>query len=169
MADQDSEFLTHAAEVAFDLGLDRFRVTKLTLRSRAIEFTEVGGPSEPPVYFGGEPPGTGREARRTYDWQPGADAPAWMNMAWLLDDLAAWVDQMAVDRITLIGIEAPEPHSCDVLVLDGDSRYHVRLALADRRDVLDFPGMYLREMFAEGRYRAYLLEDQPVVDLRGVL
>ncbi|MGW3667430.1 hypothetical protein [Streptomyces sp. NPDC005141] len=169
MADQDSEFLTHAAEVTFDLGLDSFRVTKLTLGSRAIEFTEVSGESEPPVYLEGEPPGEGREARRMYDWQPAASAPAWMNMAWLLDDLASWVDQMADDHITLIGIEAPESHWCDVLLLDGDSRYRVRMTLADRREILDFPGMYLREMFIEGRYRAYLVEGQPVVDLRAVL
>ncbi|MEU0332817.1 hypothetical protein [Streptomyces sp. NPDC006193] len=169
MTDPDSEFLTHASEVAFDLGRDRFRVTALTLRSRTIAFTEISGPSQPPVYFEGEPPGTGREARRTYDWQPAADAPSWMNMAWLLEDLAAWVGQMAEDRITLVGIEAPEPDWCDVLVLDGDSRYRVRIALADRDEVLDFPGMYLREMFAEGRYRSYLTEDRSVVDLRGVL
>ncbi|MFF3614858.1 hypothetical protein [Streptomyces sp. NPDC002580] len=165
----DSEFLTRVSEVAFDLGQDRFRLTSLGLRSRTMEFSEVVGPSEPPVYFEGEPPGTGREARRVYDWQPAADAPSWMNMAWLLDDLAAWVDQMAGDGITLVGLEAPEPHWCDVLVLDGDTRCRVRMALADRRDVLDFPGMYLREMFAEGRYDAYLTEDRSVVDLRGVL
>ncbi|MCZ4514001.1 hypothetical protein O3Q52_38880 [Streptomyces sp. ActVer] len=169
----DSEFLTHASEVAFELGLDRFRVTGLTLHSRQITFTEIDGASEPPVYSEGEPPETGREGRRKYDWQPAAGAPSWMNMAWLLEDLAAWVGQMAEDRIALIGLEAPESDWCDVLVLDGDSRYRVRIALANRRDLLDFPGMYLREMFTEGRYRTYLApdlaQDQPVVDLRNVL
>ncbi|MFD9460908.1 hypothetical protein [Streptomyces sp. NPDC060027] len=169
MAEPDGEFLTHASEVAFDLGSDRLRVTALTLRSRSIECTEIGGPSEPPVYAEGEPPGTGREARRTYDWQPAADAPSWMNMAWLLEDLAAWVDPMAEDGITLLGLEAPEPDWCDVLVLDGDSRLRVRIALAGRRDVLDFPGMFLRDLFAEGRSRAHLTEDRSVVDLRDVL
>ncbi|MFF4904049.1 hypothetical protein ACFY2T_04235 [Streptomyces sp. NPDC001260] len=91
MTDGDSEYLTHASEVVFDLGRDRFRLTALSLQSRTIAFTETSGPSEPPAHFEGEPPGTGREARRTYDWQPAADAPSWMNMAWLLDDLAAWV------------------------------------------------------------------------------
>ncbi|GGX10414.1 hypothetical protein GCM10010297_35000 [Streptomyces malachitofuscus] len=169
----DSEFLTHASEVAFDLGCDRFRVTGLTVQSRQITFCEIDGASEPPVYAEGEPPETGREGRRTYDWQPAAGAPSWMNMAWLLEDLAAWVGQMAEDRITVIGLEAPEADWCDVLVLDGDSRYRVRIALANRRDPLDFPGIYLRDMFAEGRYRTYLapglVQGLPLVDLRDVL
>ncbi|WP_432159732.1 hypothetical protein [Streptomyces sp. NRRL F-5630] len=105
--DPDSEFLTHAAEVAFDLGGDRFRLTALRMRSRAVEFTETGGPAEPPVCRKGAPPGTGREARRVYDWQPAAGAPSWMNMAWLLDDLAAWAGQMAEDDVALAGVEAP--------------------------------------------------------------
>ncbi|MBW8735954.1 MAG: hypothetical protein JF621_02060 [Streptomyces turgidiscabies] len=173
MAALDSEFLTHAAEAAFDLGRSRFRVSALAIATRRIEFTETDGPSAPPVYEEGEPPDSGPEGRRTYDWQPAADAPAWMNMAWLLDDLAAWVDAMAEDHITVTGIDAPEADYCDVLVLDGDSRYRVRIALAGRKSVLDFPGMYLRELFAEGRHRPYLTThptwDRPVVDLRAVL
>jgi hypothetical protein len=167
--DSDSKFLTHASEVAFDLGRDSFRVAALTLRSRTIEFMQTSGPPEPPVYFEGEPPGTDREARRKYDWQPAADAPPWMNMAWLLEDLASWIGPMADDRISIVGIEAPEPYWCDVLVLDGDSRYRVRISLANRRDILDFPGMYLRDMFAEGRYRKYLAGNRSLVDLRGTL
>ncbi|MFJ4697678.1 MULTISPECIES: hypothetical protein [unclassified Streptomyces] len=70
--DADSAFLTHASEVAFDLGEDRFRLTTLRIRPRRVEFTEVDGPALPPVYREGPPPGTGRAARRTYDWwQPG--------------------------------------------------------------------------------------------------
>ncbi|MET8556297.1 hypothetical protein ABZV64_15225 [Streptomyces sp. NPDC004959] len=167
--DPDGEFLTHAAEVAFDLGGDRFRLTALRMRSRAVEFTETGGPAEPPVYREGAPPGTGREARRVYDWQPAAGAPSWMNMAWLLDDLAAWAGQMAADDVALAGVEAPEPHWCDVLVRDGDTPYRARLTLADRDEVLDYPGMYLRELFAEGRHRDHLTENGSLVDLRGVL
>ena len=173
MAAVDSEFLTHAAEAAFDLGRIRFRVSALTIATRCIEFAETDDPSAPPVYEEGEPPDTTREGRRKYDWQPAADAPAWMNMAWLLDDLAAWIAVMAEDHITVTGLDTPEPDCCDVLVLDGDSRHRVRIALAGRTSVLVFPGMYLRELFAEGRYRTYLTADTPqewpVVDLRAVL
>ncbi|MEU8794568.1 hypothetical protein [Streptomyces sp. NPDC048643] len=167
--DLDSKFLTHASEAAFDLGRDSFRVTTLKLRPRTIEFTQTSGPPAPPLYFEGEPPATDREARRIYDWQPAADAPAWMNMAWLLDDLASWVGPMADDRISIVGIEASEPDWCDVLVLDGDSSYRVRISLANRREILDFPGMYLRDMFAEGRYRTYLTQDPSLIDLRNIL
>ncbi|MGX9921663.1 hypothetical protein ACWIG4_17615 [Streptomyces sp. NPDC002248] len=167
--DADSAFLTHASEVAFDLGEDRFRLTTLRIRPRRVEFTEVDGPARPPVHREGPPPGTGREARRTYDWQPAAAAPSWRNMAWLLDDLAAWVGQMAEDHVVLAGVESPEPDWCDVLVRDGDTPYRARLALAARDEVLDYPGMYLRELFAEGRHRDHLTENGTLVDLRGVL
>ncbi|WNZ09442.1 hypothetical protein [Streptomyces sp. 11x1] len=173
MAAPDSEFLTHASEVAFELGLDRFRISALTIRSRQITFTETDGPSQAPLYADGEPPQPGRAGRREYDWQPGLAAPSWMNVAWLLEDLATWVQQMADDHITVVGLEAPEPDWCDVLILDGDTTYRVRIAVASRREVLDFPGMYLRDLFAEGRYRAYLTPglagELPVVDLRTVL
>ncbi|GAA2251695.1 hypothetical protein GCM10010232_44730 [Streptomyces amakusaensis] len=166
----ESMFLAHASEVAFDAGLDRFRVSSLTLGSRRLGLTEADGPPQPPVYRDGEPPVPGREGRRAYDWQPAADAPSWMNMAWLLEDLAVWVHQMADDRITVTGVEAPEPDWCDVLVLDGDSRYRARLRLAGRDEPLDFPGMYLRDLFAEGRWRDRLVPGRvggvPVVDLR---
>ncbi|NEA44558.1 hypothetical protein [Streptomyces sp. SID11385] len=167
--DADSAFLTHASEAAFDLGEDRFRLTTLRIHPRSVAFTETEGPAQPPVYREGPPPGTGREARRTYDWQPAAAAPAWMNMAWLLDDLAAWVGQMAEDHVVLAGVESPEPDWCDVLVRDGDTPYRARLALAARDEVLDYPGMYLRELFAEGRHRDHLAENGTLVDLRGVL
>ncbi|MDX3696967.1 hypothetical protein PV726_43375 [Streptomyces europaeiscabiei] len=173
MAISDSEFLAHASEVAFELGIDHFRVSALTIRSREITFTETDGPAQPPIYAEREPPQPGREGRRKYDWQPAIAAPSWMNLAWLLEDLATWVQQMADDHITLVGLEAPEPAWCDLLVLDGDSAYRARIALACRREVLDFPGMYLRDLFAEGHYRAYLTpglaEKLPVVDLRTVL
>jgi hypothetical protein len=173
VATPDSEFLTHASEVAFELGLDRFRISALTIRSRQITFTETDGPSQPPLYAEGEPPQPGREGRRKYDWQPAIAAPSWMHLAWLLEDLATWVQQMADDYITVVGIEAPEPDWCDVLILDGDSAYRARIALTGRREVLDFPGMYLRDLFAEGRHRAYLTPhlsgELPVVDLRTIL
>jgi hypothetical protein len=159
--------------VAFDLGRDRFRLRALDIPSRRIEFTETERPLPPPVYDQGEPPDTSREGRRTYDWQPAADAPAWMNLAWLLDDLAVWVGQMAEDHITLQGVDAPLPDRCDVLLLDGDTRCRARIALSGREEPLDHPGMFLRDLFAEGRSRRYLTEDagedRRVVDLRGVL
>ncbi|MFJ4439749.1 hypothetical protein [Streptomyces sp. NPDC088923] len=167
--DADSAFLTHASEVAFDLGEDRFRLTALRIRPRSVAFTETEGPAQPPVYREGAPPGTGREARRTYDWQPAAGAPAWMNMAWLLDDLAAWVGQMAEDHVTVTGVEAPTPGWCDVLIRDGDTPYRARITLAERIEILDFPAMYLRDLFTEGRHRDHLSEDGSLVDLRGVL
>ncbi|MEU4686838.1 hypothetical protein [Streptomyces xinghaiensis] len=173
MVTRDSEFLTHASEAAFELGLDRFRLSSLTIPSRQMVFMESDGPPEPPVYAEGEPPVPGREGRRVHDWQPAADAPSWMNMAWLLDDLASWIAPMAEEHITVTGLEAPTPEWCDVLVADGDTRLRVRIALAHRREPLDFPGMYLRDMFTEGRYRTYLApglaEDRPVVDLRAIL
>lgn len=173
VATPDSEFLTHASEVAFDLGLGRFRISALTIQSRQITLTETDGPAQPPLYADGEPPQPGRAGRREHDWQPATAAPSWMNLSWLLEDLATWVQPMADDHITVVGLEAPEPDWCDVLLLDGDSTYRVRIALAGRREVLDFPGMYLRDLFTEGRYRAHLTPglagELPVVDLRTVL
>ncbi|MFJ5773585.1 hypothetical protein [Streptomyces sp. NPDC093094] len=169
----DSEFLSHASEVAFDLGRDRLRLRALDIPSRRIEFAETAQPLPPPAYEHGEPPDTGREGRRTHDWQPAADAPAWMNLAWLLDDLAAWAGQMAEDRVVVQGLDAPHPDRCDLLLLDGDTRYRVRIALAGREELLDHPGMFLRDLFAEGRARAHLVrdagEDRALVDLRAVL
>jgi hypothetical protein len=96
-----------------------------------------------------------------------------MNLAWLLDDLAVWVGQMAEDHITLQGVDAPLPDRCDVLLLDGDTRCRARIALSGREEPLDHPGMFLRDLFAEGRSRRYLTEDagedRRVVDVRGVL
>ncbi|MHC3424895.1 hypothetical protein [Streptomyces sp. DT18] len=54
--DADSAFLTHASEVAFDLGEDRFRLTTLRIRPRRVEFTEVDGPALPPVHREGPLP-----------------------------------------------------------------------------------------------------------------
>lgn len=48
-----------------------------------------------------------------------------------------------------------------------------RISLAGRRELLDFPGMQLRELFAEGRHRDHPAADpadgRPVVDLRALL
>lgn len=60
-----------------------------------------------------------------------------------------------------------------MLVRDGDTAYRVRIALAGREEPLDFPSMYLRDMFAEGRHREHVAPEptqgMPVVDLLGVL
>lgn len=72
-----------------------------------------------------------------------------------------------------VGFESPLPDWCDVLVRDGDTAYRVRIALAGREEPLDFPSMYLRDMFAEGRHREHVAPEPTqgmrVVDLRGVL
>ncbi|MFF1419838.1 hypothetical protein [Streptomyces sp. NPDC058280] len=175
MASPDSEFLTRASEAAFELGADGYRVSVITVLSRQIAFIDTGTDTTPgpPLYAQGEPLVPGREGRRVYDWQPATEAPSWMLMAWLLEDLATWIDPLAGEHVTLTGVEAPVPHWCDVLVRADDTAYRVRIALADRDELLDFPGMYLRDLFAEGRQHQYLTPgpDQgiPVVDLRGVL
>ncbi|MBH1937263.1 hypothetical protein I5Q34_23840 [Streptomyces sp. AV19] len=174
MAGPDSRFLTRASEAAFDLGADGYRVSELRISSRQLAFTDTGVAGEPPLYAGGEPPPVpGREGRREYDWQPATEAPSWMQMAWLLEDMATWIEPLADEQVTLIGVESPLPDWCDVLVRHGDTAYRVRIALADRTEPLDFPGMYLRDMFAEGRHRKYVApgteQGMPVADLRGVL
>ncbi|OEJ23189.1 hypothetical protein BGM19_36380 [Streptomyces agglomeratus] len=175
MASPDSEFLTRVSEAAFELGTDGFRVTAMTIKSRQIGFTDTGTTPDPPLYMQGEPPPVpGRQGRREYDWQPATHAPAWMNMAWLLEDLATWIQPLADEHVTLLGIEAPLPHWCDILLRDGDTAYRVRVALADRSEPLDFPGMYLRDMLTEGRHRDHLTptdseDETPLVDLRTVL
>ncbi|GLF94891.1 hypothetical protein [Streptomyces yaizuensis] len=174
MATADSAFLTHAAEVVFDLGLDRFRLTALTVPTRRIAFAELPGPARPPVYQAGGPPASAApEGRRPPDWRPAADAPAWLHLAWLLDDLAAWTVALAEERITVTGLEAPRPEWCDLLLRDGDTSCRARITLADRATTLDFPGMYLCELLAEGRYRDQLVPapgtGRPLIDLRGVL
>ncbi|MEV6319246.1 hypothetical protein [Streptomyces sp. NPDC051776] len=173
MASPDSTFLTRASESVFDLGLDGFRLGALTLQGRRLAVIDTGAAGDPPCYADGPPPVPGREGRREHDWQPAADAPAWMQMAWLLEDLATWVHPLAEEHITLTGIEAPESQWCDVLLRDGDTAYRVRILLTGRDEPLDFPGMYLRDMFTEGRHRDHLMAEEPgdlpVVDLRSVL
>ncbi|MFD5098257.1 hypothetical protein [Streptomyces albidochromogenes] len=102
MAGPDSEFLTRASEAAFELGADGFRMSAMTITSRHIAFTYTGITPDPSLYTEGEPPPVpGREGRREYDWQPASDAPAWMNMAWLLEDLATWIQFLAEEHVTL--------------------------------------------------------------------
>ncbi|MFD8970643.1 hypothetical protein ACFV0C_37600 [Streptomyces sp. NPDC059568] len=148
-------------------------MSTLTVASRQLAFTDTGVAPGPPRYADGAPPVPGRAGRREYDWQPAVEAPSWMQLAWLLEDLATWIDPLAEEHVTLIGVESSVAHWCDVLVRDGDTEYRVRIALADREDLLDFPGIYLRDLFAEGRQRRYLVaeprEEMAVVDLRGVL
>ncbi|MFJ2176334.1 hypothetical protein ACIOHE_26020 [Streptomyces sp. NPDC087851] len=54
------------------------------------------------------------------------------------------------------------------MLLDGDTTYRVRIALAQRKKPLDFPGTYLLELFTEGRHRRYLA-GPGTVDLREAL
>lgn len=172
MASPDSEFLSRSSEVSFDLGLDGFRVSAIEMRSRQVTFTATDGPVAPPSYLEGEPPVPGRVGRREHDWQPAVDAPAWMVMAWLLEDMSTWITPLAEDHTLVLGFEAPSQDWCDVLLLNGDDRYRVRIRLAHRHELLDFPGMYLRDMFSEGRQRAYISPEsgpnEQVVDLRDV-
>ncbi|MFF1717152.1 hypothetical protein [Streptomyces sp. NPDC058268] len=173
MASPDSEFFTRASEAAFDLGLDGFRVSAIAVQPRQVTFTATDGPVDPPVYAEGEPPVPGRAGRREHDWQPAANAPSWMNMAWLLEDMATWITPLAQDHVLMLGIQSASHDWCDVLLRDSEDRYRVRIGLARRRELLDFPGMYLRDMFAEGRQHQYLSpevqQDEQVVDLRNIL
>ncbi|NBE55921.1 hypothetical protein [Streptomyces boluensis] len=174
MAGPDSLFLGRCAEAAFTLGLDGFLVSTLSVPARSITFRASEQPAPPPVYEQGEPPVPGPAGRRTDDWQPAADAPLWMNTAWLLDDLAASITPLAEDQVQALGLEAPPGADwCDLSVRDGDSLLRVRIQLAGRREPLEFPGMFLRELFTEGRYRDHLAAEPdrgvPVVDLRGTL
>ncbi|MFJ2113354.1 hypothetical protein ACIOEX_15960 [Streptomyces sp. NPDC087850] len=75
---------------------------------------------------------------------------------------------MTERHITVIGVDSPESEMCDVLLRDGDTEYRARIALARRKQPLDFPGTYLLELFTEGRRHQYLTESR-VADLRHVL
>ncbi|MER5257917.1 hypothetical protein [Streptomyces sp. NPDC002855] len=173
MASPDSEFLTRASEAAFDLAQEGFRVSAIAVQPRQVSFTATDGPVAPPAYAEGEPPVPGRAGRREHDWQPAAHAPSWMNMAWLLEDMATWITPLAEDHILTIGFQSTSQDWCDVLLLDGEAPYRVRIGLAHRHELLDFPGMYLRDMFAEGRQHNYLSPEvqqhEQVVDLRNIL
>jgi hypothetical protein len=175
MASPSSAFLTRASENVFELGRDGYRLSALTVGECRLTLIDTGTAGDPPVYADGEPPVPGREGRREYDWQPAPTAPSWMHMAWLLEDLATWVDPLFEEGVTLDGIDAPHAQHCDVLVRHEDTAYRVRIALTGRRDQLDFPGMYLRDMFTEGRHHAHLAAaaadpgGAALVDLRGVL
>ncbi|MEV7864749.1 hypothetical protein AB0P17_01275 [Streptomyces sp. NPDC088124] len=168
MASPESEFLERTADVVFELGPDGFRLTTLSLKDRTFSFHDSGHVPGPASYVQGAPPATTREGRREYDWQPAADAPAYLHLAWLLAELSEWETAMTEKHVTIVRVECPDPGTCDLLLLDGDTTYRVRVALAQRKKPLDFPGMYLLELFAEGRHRQYLAG--PVtVDLREVL
>ncbi|MFD9908764.1 hypothetical protein [Streptomyces sp. NPDC059063] len=176
MVSPDTAFLLHASEAAFEWGQDGFRITAVDLSSREITLADTGEPAGPPAYEQGEPPVPGREGRRAYDWQPAVHAPHWMNLAWLLEDMATWVPQLAEEQVTLTGIAAPVADWCDVLTHTRDGSFRVRIKLAQRDELLDFPGMYLRDLFAEARHLRHLAPsasshagDARLVDLRDVL
>ncbi|MFG2196141.1 hypothetical protein [Streptomyces sp. NPDC048639] len=172
MASPDSIFLTRTSESVFDLGLDGYRLSALDITGRSLTMIDTGTAGDPPQYADGPPPVPGREGRRKHDWQPAPAAPSWMQMAWLLEDLATWAESMAEEHVTLTGIDAPQPQWCDILLRDGDA-YRVRIALTGRDEPLDFPGMYLRDLVTEGRHRDHLTTDEtsdvPVVDMRRIL
>ncbi|MGW6457393.1 hypothetical protein ACWF94_15970 [Streptomyces sp. NPDC055078] len=169
MTSPESEFLGRIADAAFDLGAGGLRLSAVSVKDRRVSFADTGRTPGPPLFHGGEPPSTDRAGRREYDWQPAPGAPAHLQMAWLLADLSEWVVPMAEKQIAVTGVEAPEAAWCELGIRDGDTAYRVRIALTDRTEPLDFPGMYLLELFAEGRHREYLSAGESVVDLRGVL
>ncbi|MER6916876.1 hypothetical protein ABT354_34970 [Streptomyces sp. NPDC000594] len=173
MRRSDSEFLIRAAENAFELGERGHRVTLVEIPSQRVTAVDTGCPPEPPVYIQGEPFLPGTEGRRGFDWTPAPEAPSWMQLAWLLKDLGEWLSMLAEAQVTVEGLESPLADWCDVRVRDGDTRLRVRIALSGRTDALDFPGMYLHDLFREGRSQAHLVPGRApadrLMDLRDVL
>src|SRR5215203_1116148 len=90
-----SEFLTRISDTLIDLGPSGVQLVRLTLdpARREVLFAQpagerpVGDRSDPPA----EPPASGRfgthQERRATFWQPASDAPAYVQLAWLLSEL----------------------------------------------------------------------------------
>ncbi|MFI2029001.1 hypothetical protein [Streptomyces buecherae] len=164
-------FLARAAEAAMNMGADGYRLLHLDIPTRRLTFTDTGTVPEPGVFPHGSPQQVADRAWRAHhDWQPAPESPPYLQMAWLLDDMSTWLADLSEIQVTVDGLAAPEPDWCDVLIRDGDTRLQARVQLADRSEPLDFPGMYLRDLFAEGRASHYIADGSPkVVDLRAVL
>ncbi|WEV27980.1 hypothetical protein OYE22_24515 [Streptomyces sp. 71268] len=164
-------FLARAAEAAMTMGGDGYRLLHLDIPTRRLTFADTGAAPAPGIFLHGSPrQAADRAWRADHDWQPAPKSPPHLQLAWLLDDMSTWLADLSEIQVTVDGLDAPVPDWCDVLLRDGDTRLRARVQLANRNEPLDFPGMYLRDLFAEGRASDYVADEFPhVVDLRTVL
>ncbi|MFG2196782.1 hypothetical protein [Streptomyces sp. NPDC048639] len=69
--------------------------------------------------------------------------------------------------------QSPEPGQLETSLRTGpEVTYRVRIQLQDRQEPLEFPVLFLRELFEENRYPKWMAAEEtelPLVDLRGVL
>lgn len=114
-----------------------------------------------PIPDGGVFPG--HEERRLTYWQPAADAPASLHLAWLLHGLADELYAFSEARLDLQRLDVVDAAYADVTFYHG-ALCTVRVQLADRVDPLDFPGILIREHL-EAHFRDHRPRDA-LIDLR---
>lgn len=168
----DTAFLIHVSDTAFELGPHGFHLIAVTMRPRQFTCADTGVKPAPPAYVSGPPPES-HQQRRAVFWQPAPEAPPYLHLAWLVNEIATELSALAEEAITVFGIDSPTTSWAELRAAFRDTSYRVRIGLAGRDEPLDFPGMYLREMFTAGRHRRYLATgtaaETPLIDLRGVL
>ncbi|WP_432095645.1 hypothetical protein [Streptomyces sp. bgisy100] len=218
-------FLTNISDALVDLGPAGIHLTSLTLTpSHQAVLTQtdqtVHGrlPDTADVFPLAELPPGGRfashEQRREAFWQPAPHAPAYLHLAWLLNELGEELNTLRAAGLILLRAESPEPDSVDLILVhhplhtaaeppanvspEGETRcqasyqppetgqdqrvtgtstgttYRVRIQLQHRGHPLEFPAMYLRELFEESRHTRWMTTSTthsplPLVDLRSVL
>ncbi|MFG2006443.1 hypothetical protein ACGFNU_45590 [Spirillospora sp. NPDC048911] len=92
------------------------------------------------------------EARRRTYWQPAANAPPALHLAWLLQSLASELWAFRAARLDLHRLDVVDAAYADIVVYRG-ALCTVRVQIADRVDPLDFPGVLIRESL-EDHFRA---------------
>ncbi|KAB2342087.1 hypothetical protein [Actinomadura rudentiformis] len=102
------------------------------------------------------------EERRLTYWQPAADAPASLHLAWLLHGLADELHAFSKARLDLQRLDVVDAAYADIAFYHG-ALCTVRVQLADRVDPLDFPGILIRESL-EDHFRAHRSRDA-LIDL----
>ncbi|PZH15343.1 hypothetical protein C1I97_08405 [Streptomyces sp. NTH33] len=141
------------ASLAFRLGPEGMELQWVDLSSRRFTF---GAPDRPesrlPFYAVGPVPDDD-VARADWDFMPLAPSPPWTHLVWLVQQLATQLDFLSSHGVRLTEIAAPSRVWADVVVEHGGARWRARVPLERRRESIEYPGMVLGEMFAEGRHR----------------
>jgi hypothetical protein len=112
--------------------------------------------------------------RREYYWLPAADAPAYVQLAWLLAELANGLPELIETGVRPLGLTATDAHA-DLRVRYpglGGPVYRLRIGLGGRSTPMEFPAIFIAELFQGGRQERWLDRTEagePLVDLRGVL
>jgi hypothetical protein len=176
--------LTRVSDAVVDMAPYFLRLSVVGIEpAREVAFVEVSGEPVPPPYDPAKSfplaliPETGdfpsHELRRQSFWQPGAAAPSYLHLAWLLEDLGQATAELADAGVTVARIDSPSAEYVDVTFTSDcpprSGTHRIRFRLEDRAGPLEFPAMYVRDLFASGDHDRLRVSGEGVIDLRDIL